>query len=52
MHHKISIFDVVLPRLLAGEEITRKDIVRLAHGGLCVHCKECRHPDCGFGKGA
>ena len=52
MYHKTSIFDVILPRLLAGEEITRRDIVGLAHGGLCVRCKECRYPDCGFAKGA
>ncbi len=52
MHHKTSIFDVILPRLLAGEEITQRDIIRLAHGGLCVHCSECRYPDCGFAKGA
>ena len=52
MYHKTSIFDVILPRLLAGEEITRRDIAGLAHGGLCVHCRECRYPDCGFAKGA
>jgi molybdenum cofactor synthesis domain-containing protein len=52
MYHQTSIFDVILPRVLAGEEITRRDIVKLAHGGLCVHCSECRYPDCGFGKGA
>jgi molybdenum cofactor synthesis domain-containing protein len=52
MYHKTSIFDVVLPWLLAGEEVTRRDIVGMAHGGLCVHCKECRYPDCGFAKGA
>jgi molybdenum cofactor synthesis domain-containing protein len=52
MHHKTSIFDVILPRLLAGEEITRRDILGMAHGGLCVHCSECRYPDCGFAKGA
>lgn len=52
MYCRTSIFDLVLPRLLAGEEITRKDIVKLAHGGLCVQCVECKFPDCGFGKGA
>lgn len=52
MYHQTSIFDVMLPRILAGEEITREDIVRLAHGGLCVNCSTCRYPDCGFGKGA
>ncbi len=52
MHHKTTIFDVVLPRILAGEEIVRADIVKLAHGGLCSLCDECRYPDCGFGKSA
>ncbi len=52
MYHRTSIFDVIFPRLLAGELITRKDIVGLAHGGLCVQCGECRYPDCGFAKGA
>ena len=52
MHNKTTIFDVVLPRILAGEEIVRADIVKLAHGGLCSLCEECRYPDCGFGKSA
>lgn len=50
MHHNISIFDVVLPRILAGDDICREDIIKLAHGGLCTHCEECRYPNCGFGK--
>jgi molybdenum cofactor synthesis domain-containing protein len=50
MYHDISIFDLILPRILAGEEITRTDIVKLAHGGLCGHCGECRYPNCTFGK--
>ncbi|MEN6485677.1 MAG: molybdopterin-binding protein [Syntrophobacteraceae bacterium] len=52
MYHRTSIFDLVLPRILAGEEITRKDIAKWAHGGLCAQCGECKYPDCGFGKGA
>lgn len=51
MYHKSTIFDLVLPRILAGEEITRRDIIGFGHGGLCVSCPECRFPDCGFGKG-
>jgi molybdopterin biosynthesis enzyme len=51
MYHRTSIFDLLLPRILAGETLTRRDFVHLAHGGLCVHCSECRYPDCGFGKG-
>lgn len=52
MYHQTSIFDLVLPRILADEKLTRKDLVRLAHGGLCIHCETCRFPDCSFGKGA
>lgn len=52
MYHDASIFDVVLPRVAAGVEIERRDLVRLAHGGLCAQCRECKYPDCGFGKGA
>jgi hypothetical protein len=51
MYHGTSILDLVLPRILAGEELTRTDFVKLAHGGLCVQCRPCRYPDCGFGKG-
>jgi hypothetical protein len=52
MYNRISIFDLVLPRILAGERVTRRDITRLAHGGLCLNCTDCRYPDCSFGKGA
>jgi molybdenum cofactor synthesis domain-containing protein len=52
MFHKNTIFDLMVPRILAGEELTRRDIIRLAHGGLCTNCEECRYPDCAFGKGS
>jgi molybdenum cofactor synthesis domain-containing protein len=51
MYHKSTIFDLVVPRLLAGEVLDRKDINKLGHGGLCLVCEECRYPECGFGKG-
>lgn len=51
MFHQNTIFDLIAPRILAGEEITRRDIIRLAHGGFCSNCEECRFPDCAFGKG-
>ncbi|WP_300162432.1 molybdopterin-binding protein [Solidesulfovibrio sp.] len=50
MYHKASIFDLTVPRLVAGEKLTRSDIVSLGHGGLCAMCPECRYPLCGFGK--
>lgn len=52
MFFKITILDLVLPRLLAGERVTRKDIVALAHGGLCRACSQCHYPNCTFGKGS
>lgn len=51
MYHRASIFDLIVPRIVAGETITRDDIVSLGHGGYCPGCKECRYPVCGFGKG-
>jgi hypothetical protein len=51
IYHEITLFDLLLPRLLAGERITRKDIAVLGHGGLCLDCKACRYPMCPFGKG-
>ena len=50
MYHTITILDLVLPRVLAGEMLTREDIARLGHGGLCLNCKTCRYPVCPFGK--
>ncbi len=50
MYHNTSIFDLVVPRLLAGETLKREDISRLGHGGLCRSCDVCRYPECSFGK--
>jgi len=50
MYHSITILDLVLPRVLAGEILTRRDIASLGHGGLCLNCKTCRYPVCPFGK--
>lgn len=50
MYHRSSIFDLVVPRIMAGETLTRKDIVAMGHGGFCSGCDVCRYPDCAFGK--
>ena len=50
MYYRASIFDLVIPRLLAGEEVTREDIVVMGHGGFCATCEVCRYPICPFGK--
>ncbi len=50
MYAGATIFDLVLPRVAAGVEVSRSDIVRLGEGGLCLGCKPCTYPHCGFGK--
>ena len=49
MYAKRTIFDLLLPRLLADAPITAEDIARLGEGGLCLGCAECHWPNCGFG---
>lgn len=50
MYSRVSIFDLIVPRILAGEVPSRGEIKRLAHGGLCQSCETCTYPNCGFGK--
>ncbi|KOA18687.1 putative competence-damage inducible protein [Clostridium homopropionicum DSM 5847] len=50
MYHDVTIFDLVLPRILTGEVIKKEDIKKLGHGGLCLNCPVCTFPKCGFGK--
>lgn len=49
-YHPATILELMLPRVLAGDEITKNDIAELGHGGLCMHCEPCRYPICPFGK--
>ncbi len=51
MYHKASIFELIVPRLLAGIEVSQKDIAMLGHGGYCSACASCSYPHCAFGKG-
>lgn len=50
MYANATVFDLVLPRVLAGEKIGRKELAELGHGGLCMKCETCRYPVCPFGK--
>jgi molybdenum cofactor synthesis domain-containing protein len=50
MYHRTTVFDLILPRVLAGERIGREELAELGHGGLCLHCAECRYPVCPFGR--
>lgn len=52
MFFETTIFDLIFPRVVAKIPVTKKQINRLAHGGLCLNCKVCHYPHCEFGKGA
>ena len=51
MYNRASIFDLITPRLLAGQRLTRRDFTRLGHGGYCEQCGDCHYPNCTFGRG-
>lgn len=50
MYHSHSIFDLVVPRLLAGDTVTKENIIKMGHGGFCSGCDICTFPSCSFGK--
>jgi molybdenum cofactor synthesis domain-containing protein len=50
MYYRTSIFDLIVPRILAGETIEREEFTALGHGGFCSGCTTCVYPRCGFGK--
>ncbi|MGO9376374.1 MAG: FmdE family protein [Syntrophobacteraceae bacterium] len=49
LHSKITGFDLLFPRLLAGLEVSRRDLAKLGHGSFCLECKTCTFPKCPFG---
>jgi len=51
LHHKVTVLDLILPRILIGEHIGKKELAFMGHGGLCLDCPQCTHPHCPFGKG-
>lgn len=50
MYGKRTVFDLSVPRLLTKEKLTKRDFVRMSHGGQCQNCPVCTYPDCGFGE--
>ncbi len=52
LFHRTTVLDLVLPRVLSGEQIGKKALACLGHGGLCRDCEECDYPHCAFGKGS
>lgn len=51
MYAKRTIFDLILPRLMADDPVTEEELSLLGEGGLCLSCPVCTFPNCGFGKG-
>lgn len=51
MYAKATIFELVLPLVLADLPVTRRDLAALGHGALCLGCDPCHYPICPFGKG-
>ena len=45
-----TIFDLILPRVLAGQKLEKREIDAYGEGGLCLNCQTCHFPHCSFGK--
>lgn len=50
LYFKTTLFDLLLPRLLAGRVITRQELAAMGEGGFCMSCKICTWPKCFFAK--
>lgn len=50
MYAKRTIFDLVLPYLLADVKVGAKLLSSFGNGGLCLNCPTCTFPNCSFGK--
>jgi len=48
MYDRATIFDMILPRAIAGDRVTGREIKRFGIGGLCMRCEVCHYPICGF----
>ena len=51
MYAKRTIFDLILPYLMADIPVSLDTLAGLGEGGLCLNCDICTYPNCGFGKG-
>lgn len=50
MYARRTVFDLILPRVMADDPVTREEIAAYGEGGLCLNCENCTFPNCGFGK--
>lgn len=51
MYAKRTVFDLVLPLIMADVPVRKEDLAAMGQGGLCLSCPVCTFPNCGFGKG-
>lgn len=51
MYAKRTIFDLVIPYILADIPLSKEFLDKLGNGGMCLNCPVCTFPNCGFGKG-
>ncbi|MDY6065752.1 MAG: molybdopterin-binding protein [Finegoldia sp.] len=51
MFNAITVFDIILPYIVAGLRVEKDLFNRLGYGGLCMGCEVCHYPNCQFGKG-
>lgn len=52
MYAKRTVFDLILPRVMADDKVSAAELAALGHGGYCMSCERCTFPACAFGKGA
>ncbi|MBQ7456003.1 MAG: trehalose-binding protein [Desulfovibrio sp.] len=50
LYFKTTAFDLLIPRLLANQPLTRAELARMGEGGYCMGCQNCTWPKCWFGK--
>ena len=50
MYAKRTVFDLILPRIMADDPVAASEIAAYGEGGLCLGCGTCTFPNCGFGK--
>lgn len=48
MYSKATVFDLALPRLVAGVPLAKRDFVAMGEGGFCLGCDPCTFPHCPF----
>ncbi|MBR6328543.1 MAG: molybdopterin-binding protein [Lachnospiraceae bacterium] len=50
MYARRTVFDLILPRIMADDAVSFEELAALGEGGLCLGCEVCRYPDCSLGK--